>query len=338
MFINCVDIKLAILIILFLQDSTNVSTISGMLLCAEQMAKCMSQVRYEDLEVATNNWDKANELGSGGFGIVYKGIWVGLTVAIKKISYRGSSKKIQIQQSVNELKHLNSFRHDNVLPIYAYCINGSEQCLVYQYMAGGSLEYRLYKAKVPLTFAQRVKIALGTANGLQFLHTLKDKPLIHGDIKPANILLDEHNGPKIGDFGLVRFGERESMEVSSVFGTRPYLPKEYLEKRLFSAKIDTYSYGIMLFEMFTALKAHDKRRNDAFLATHMRSVSQENSQQISLMDSRLNQAEVHVEMYMFLMELAYRCTEENVDKRPTMKDVFIEFENILNEFNDFKMH
>lgn len=321
-----------------MQDLTNVSTISGMLACVEKMAEGMPQVPYADLQAATNNWNEANKLGSGGFGIVYKGTWVGLTVAIKKISYRGSSKKIQIKQSVNELKHLNSFRHDNVLPIYAYCITGSEQCLVYQYMAGGSLEYRLRSARVPLTFAQRVKIALGTANGLQFLHTLKETPLIHGDIKPANILLDEHNGPKIGDFGLVRFGRRESMTVSTVFGTRPYLPKEYLENREFSAKIDTYSYGIMLFEMFTALKAHDNKRNDAFLATHMRSVSQENSQQITLMDSRLNQAEVHVEMYMFLMKLAYRCTEENVHKRPTMKDVFVEFEKILIEFNELKGH
>ena len=109
---------------------------------------------------------------------------------------------------MGELRILNAVRHDNILPLYGYSLGGDFPCLVYQFMPNGSLEDRLLcrQAVQPLTWEQRLNVARGTARGLQFLHTMSDKPLIHGDIKSANILLDKNFEPKIGDFGLAREG------------------------------------------------------------------------------------------------------------------------------------
>ena len=109
-----------------------------------------------------------------------------------------------------ELRILHAVRHDNILPMYGYSLDGSFPCLVYQFMPNGSLEDRLLcrHGTCALSWEQRLNIARGTALGLQFLHTLREKPLIHGDIKSANILLDKNLEPKIGDFGLAREGPK----------------------------------------------------------------------------------------------------------------------------------
>uniref|UniRef100_A0A1B0DGT2 non-specific serine/threonine protein kinase n=1 Tax=Phlebotomus papatasi TaxID=29031 RepID=A0A1B0DGT2_PHLPP len=131
-------------------------------------ASTIPQIEYQELVEATNNWCDKSILGKGGFGTVYKGTWKFTAVAIKKIQYRGTgnaeANKIQMQQSLNELRYLNSCRHDNILPLYGYSINGDEPCLVYQLMTGGSLEQRLFsKAQEPLSWSQRINIAKGTA-------------------------------------------------------------------------------------------------------------------------------------------------------------------------------
>jgi interleukin-1 receptor-associated kinase 1 len=126
------------------------------------------EIPVEELEKATNNWSKENELGRGGFGVVYKGEWLSTQVAIKKIEYResrsGSSKEHWVQ-SLNELRHLNHCRHDNILPIYGYAIKGEVCLVVYKLLPGGSLEDRLAKRGgfEPLTWPLRWNIAKGTA-------------------------------------------------------------------------------------------------------------------------------------------------------------------------------
>ncbi|KAK9297160.1 hypothetical protein QLX08_009033 [Tetragonisca angustula] len=207
-------------------------------------------VPYNELTVATKEWNTYNILGKGGFGIVYRGTWKNTDVAIKRIQKRGAdsdeSHILQLQQSLREIKILNSYRHENILPLYAYSLDGKIPCLIYQLMKNGSLEDRLSlkHRSQPLSWLQRHEIAKGIACGLQYLHTVGEKPLIHGDIKSANILLDKNLEPRIGDFGLAREGlERDSMKVSKIHGTRPYLPEEFLHGRKLSTKIDTYSYG-----------------------------------------------------------------------------------------------
>ncbi|KAK9753170.1 Death domain [Popillia japonica] len=157
-----------------------------------ESAGAIPQIPYEELQKSTDNWSQINILGKGGFGIVFKGTWKCTKVAIKRIEQKENSREShieQMKQSVTELHCLNAYRHDNILPLYGYSIGGPQPCLVYQYMSGGSLDSRL-KIVDPnrvLQWPKRLDVAIGSARGLQYLHTIGEKPLIHGDIKSANI-------------------------------------------------------------------------------------------------------------------------------------------------------
>ncbi|XP_071875309.1 serine/threonine-protein kinase pelle [Bombus fervidus] len=283
-------------------------------------------VPYNELSIATNEWNLYNILGRGGFGTVYRGTWKNTAVAIKKIEKRGTdsdeSHLLQLQQSFREIKILNSCRHENILPLYAYSLDGKLPCIVYQFMKNGSLEDRLLlkQKSQPLSWIQRHEIAKGTACGLQYLHTVGEKPLIHSDIKSANILLDKNLEPRIGDFGLAREGPgRDSMEVSKIHGTRPYLPEEFLHGRKLSTKVDTYSYGIVLFELATGLPAYDKSRlGNRFLKDFIDNC--EDKDLPLLIDKKAGEKDKQV--YNNLMILGKWCTNRMAQNRPEMDYVF----------------
>lgn len=227
--------------------------------------RLIMQINYNELKQASDNFSDSNILGNGGFASVYRGNWKGTDVAIKRL------KCNLMDQALNELTILNSYRIDNILPIYGISIDGPEACLVYQFMSNGSLEDRLSckKETPPLTWNQRALIGEGVAKGLYYLHTLRDKPLVHGDVKSANVLLDSQFVPKLGDFGLARQvfkGKTPKTElcthctVSSIHGTSVYLPAEYLRHKILSPAVDVYSYGIVLLEMATGKRAYDGKR------------------------------------------------------------------------------
>ncbi|XP_012254506.2 pelle-like serine/threonine-protein kinase pik-1 isoform X2 [Athalia rosae] len=282
----------------------------------------LPQVSYDELARATNGWSVHAILGKGGFGTVFRGTWKNTQVAIKRIEQRGSATNerhaIQLQQSLRELKILDSYRHDNILSLYAYSMGDDAPCLVYQFMPNGSLEDRLLlrRGTKPLSWLQRHEIAKGTARGLQFLHTIGDKPLIHGDIKSANILLDKNLEPRIGDFGLAREGaEKDYMKVSRIHGTRPYLPHEFLHDKILSTKIDTYSYGIVLFELATGLAAYDGGRpENKFLKDFMD--SQEERNLLFLKDDKAGKENEQV--YDNLIILGKWCSNRLSKDRPEM--------------------
>ncbi|KAK2577976.1 hypothetical protein KPH14_008411 [Odynerus spinipes] len=291
----------------------------------------LPHVSYGELEVATNNWLKHNMLGKGGFGIVYRGVWKNTNVAIKKLEQRGpdsdESYVIQLQQSLKEIEILNSCPHENILPLYAYSLGGQAPCLVYQLMKNGSLEDNLllkHRSR-PLSWLQRHEIAKGTARGLQYLHTIGKKPLIHGDIKSANILLDKNYEPKIGDFGLAREGEKDFMKVSKIHGTRPYLPDDFLYGRQLSTKVDTYSYGIVLFELATGFPAYDDTRpQKKFLKEFIDSF--EDQYLPLLIDKKAGEEDKQV--YSNLIVLGKWCTNRMAQNRPEMELVFRKLDDL----------
>ncbi|XP_006615619.1 serine/threonine-protein kinase pelle isoform X1 [Apis dorsata] len=282
-------------------------------------------VIYNELNIATNEWNKNNILGRGGFGTVYRGTWKNTNVAIKKIEKRGTDSDesfvLQLQQSLREIKILNFCRHENILPLYAYSID-KVPCLIYQLMKNGSLEDRLRmrQKSQPLSWIQRHEIARGTACGLQYLHTIGEKPLIHGDIKSANILLDKNFEPRIGDFGLAREGpESDSMKVSKIHGTRPYLPEEFLHERKLSTKVDTYSYGIVLFELATGLPVYDESRlENKFLKDLIDTLKNEDL--VLLTDKKAGEKDKQV--FDNFMILGKWCSNHMAQNRPEMYNVF----------------
>ncbi|XP_050533043.1 uncharacterized protein LOC126901001 isoform X2 [Daktulosphaira vitifoliae] len=152
----------------------------------------MRMINYDELVTATDNWNKDRILGEGGFGVVYKGNWINTDVAIKRLKTKGVAEKVinmhtlgnKIQSSSREIMYLNAIKHDNILSMYGFTIHDSESCLIYQFMANGSLEDRLQckDGSKPLNWPMRENIAIGSARGLQFMHNM-NIPLIHGDIK-----------------------------------------------------------------------------------------------------------------------------------------------------------
>uniref|UniRef100_A0A915PC98 Protein kinase domain-containing protein n=1 Tax=Setaria digitata TaxID=48799 RepID=A0A915PC98_9BILA len=256
----------------WLDAKTNNRTESDMIYKTLQNTPC---IKYEDIVSITNSFSSSNILGSGGYGTVYRGIWEQTEVAVKCIQATNEYgaevifSKEQLRQSLQELKTLSKYRHDNILPLYAYSLDGPQPCLLYQYMANGSLFDCLFKKKhMVLTWFQRISIMIGCARALHYLHSVAENPIIHGDVKSANILLDKYLEPKLGDFGLCRdnFSKEDWKNdgfviASHIKGTLAYLPEEFLTKRIVSTKLDVYSYGVVLLEVATGLKPHVMRRN-----------------------------------------------------------------------------
>lgn len=203
--------------------------------------------------------------------------------------------------------------------------------MVYMLMTGGSVEQRLFKVSKPelmLQWQDRMDIAVGTARGLQFLHTFNNngKPLIHGDIKPGNILLDKSNQPKIGDFGLAREGNYQdaAMEVSRVYGTLPYLPREFLRDHTLSTKVDMFSFGIVLLELATGMRAYDKSYN--YLSKHVRLFDE--SREAELMDSKPLDDTHRDAIFRRMMRQGKSCSHPDANRRPAdMVKVLLELEN-----------
>uniref|UniRef100_A0A1I8P9Z3 non-specific serine/threonine protein kinase n=1 Tax=Stomoxys calcitrans TaxID=35570 RepID=A0A1I8P9Z3_STOCA len=285
----------------------------------------LPELDYEEITNGTDNWNEKLKLGEGGFGVVYRGVWKHIDVAIKLMSYKGNvgreRAKIQLQQSRNELNCLYRFRHDNILPIYGYCAQGEKPCLVYQLMKGGSLQDRFNTNKYALLPVQkRIDICLGTARGIFFLHTLlPNKSLIHCDIKPGNILLDQCLQPKIGDFGLAREGPKDNsyIEVAHVCGTRAYLPPEFVNLRRLSKHVDTYSFGVVLLEMFTGLRSIE---NKNLLTNNIKILLQKKTTE-DLVDPRIELTPEEKNLCKICIDLAIQCIKDDPLQRPNMEDV-----------------
>jgi serine/threonine protein kinase len=224
----------------------------------------LRNVPVSELAAACNGFSPQSLVGKGGFGEVYRGQWQNQEVAVKRIKENrrltnDQNFQIYVNQAIIELQVMHTYPALNILPLVAYSFTedlSTEPCLVYLYMPNGAVSDRL-KLKnntPPLTWEQRANIALGTARGLCHLHI---NNIIHLDIKSGNILLDKHLEPKIGDFGLARGGpedERYShITVTSILGTGAYLPDDYRRNHQLHPAVDTFCYGIFLFELVTGV-------------------------------------------------------------------------------------
>lgn len=223
-----------------------------------------------ELKTATADFGPKTLLGEGGFGWVFKGwvdensfapcdLGVGIAVAVKKCK-PDSEQGLKHWQA--EVKLLGKFCHPNLVNLLGYCNENSELLLVYEYMQNGSLERHLFNEDAdPLSWETRLKIAIGAARGLTFLHTT-EKQVIYRDFKPSNILLDEDFNAKLSDFGLARFGpvNGKSHVTTEVAGTYGYAAPEYIASGHLYVKSDVYGFGVVLLEIITGLRVVDVKR------------------------------------------------------------------------------
>ncbi|XP_015942122.2 LEAF RUST 10 DISEASE-RESISTANCE LOCUS RECEPTOR-LIKE PROTEIN KINASE-like 2.1 isoform X2 [Arachis duranensis] len=208
---------------------------------------------YSDMKKMTNSFK--NKLGAGGFGSVYKGqLKDGRHVAVKILS----ELKGDGEDFINEVVSMSRTSHVNIVALLGFCFEGSKQALVYDFMPNGSLEKLLSDehdviGDRQLDYQTLYDIAIGVAKGLEYLHKGCNTRILHFDIKPHNILLDENFCPKISDFGLAKVCTRkESMvSISGTRGTAGYIAPEVFSRNfgVISHKSDVYSYGMMVLEM-----------------------------------------------------------------------------------------
>ncbi|EPB69716.1 kinase domain protein [Ancylostoma ceylanicum] len=280
-------------------------------------------VPYTELLTATSNFAESNVLGKGGYGVVYVGEWKHTKIAVKRFMTSGNKgshiQRERLRQSLQELRTLAKYRHDNILPLYAFSLEGPEPCLVYQFMSNGSLEDRLLcrRGTPPLSWLQKKEIAEGSARGLHFLHCIASTPIIHGDVKSANILLDRHFEPKLGDFGLSRDGkvetdaqEQSPLIASHVKGTLAYLPPEFITNKILSTKLDVYSFGIVLLEITTGLRAYMDSRSPPGLAEYC--VCTKSSRKGDWIEALMDRRTPHVSNEVFILfNLVCKCSSKH---------------------------
>lgn len=284
------------------------------------------QIALDELTKATKNWNEEETLGAGAFGVVYKGKWKHTEVAIKRINCIGYDKnattKKRLKQILIEMRFLNENRHDNILPLYGYSFDGSSACLVYQMMACGSLDLRLRQKKSPLTYQQRLDIAVGTARGLQFLHTFHKRATIHGDIKSANILLDNNLQPKIGDFGLACQISNDT-KSKRLYGTHGYIADDFISSLIISTKNDVYAFGVILFELATSLRPLDERRGKYRKLTQYMWAFSESSERINaLINAHVKtSSKIGQQTLLQMISIGYSCTRVTRNARPEMSTI-----------------
>ncbi|XP_077231011.1 putative serine/threonine-protein kinase PBL21 isoform X4 [Tasmannia lanceolata] len=218
---------------------------------------------FRELAIATRNFRAADLIGEGGFGRVYKGILdTGQIVAIKQLNRDGLQGN---QEFVVEVLMLSLLHHANLVNLIGYCADGDQRLLVYEYMPMGSLENHLFGMqpdREPLGWNTRMKIAVGAARGLEYLHVEANPPVIYRDLKSANILLDNDFNPKLSDFGLAKLAPvGDKTHVSTrVMGTYGYCAPEYAMSGKLTLKSDIYSFGVVLLELISGRKAIDNSK------------------------------------------------------------------------------
>ncbi|XP_074326811.1 putative serine/threonine-protein kinase PIX13 isoform X2 [Apium graveolens] len=280
-------------------------------------------------------------LGVGGFGTVYKG-WVdektlepckigtGMVVAIKKLNHE-SVQGFQEWQS--EVNFLGTLSHPNLVKLLGYCWEDQDLLLVYEFMQKGSLENHLFRrssAVEPLSWNKRLKIAIGAARGLSFLHN-SEKKIIYRDFKASNILLDGDYNPKISDFGLAKLGPAggESHVTTRVMGTYGYAAPEYVATGHLYVKSDVYGFGVVLLEMLTGLRALDMKRpsSQQNLINWGKPFLSQKRKLKTIMDARI-EGQYSTKAAVQAAQLTLKCLETDMRKRPSMNEVVEVLEQI----------
>ncbi|WVZ65510.1 hypothetical protein U9M48_014860 [Paspalum notatum var. saurae] len=280
---------------------------------------------YEELSEATDNFSMEHKIGQGGYGSVYYAELRGEKAAIKKMDTKAS------QEFLAELKVLTHVHHLNLVRLIGFCV---ESCLflVYEFIENGNLSEHLRgKGYEPLSWASRIRIALDSARGLEYIHEHTVPLYVHRDIKSANILIDKDFRAKVADFGLAKLSEIGATSQSfptRIVGTFGYMPPEYARYGEVSPKVDVYAFGIVLYELLSAKDAIVRSTESTgaqslvYLFEDTLSMPDPKEALQKLIDPRLG-GDYPIDSVLKIAYLARSCTHEEPSMRPTMRSVVV---------------
>ncbi|KAK9063848.1 hypothetical protein SSX86_017720 [Deinandra increscens subsp. villosa] len=296
---------------------------------SQNQAKVFS---IEELKKATNNYDESKIIGKGGYGTVYKGVLSDNRIVAIKKSKLADQTQAQIEQFINEVVILSQINHRNVVKLIGCCLETEIPLLVYEFISNGTLSDHIHNKDnlSALTWDIRLRIATETAEALSYLHSAASVPIIHRDVKPMNILLDDNYVAKVADFGASKLIPIDQNELATlVQGTLGYLDPEYLQTNQLTDKSDVYSFGVVLVELLSGKMAlsFDRPEEERNLAIYFL-FSLKQGRLFQVLDERLQLNEVPSEIIQ-VSRLAERCLRVKGDDRPTMKEVAIELQGVL---------
>nr|XP_043612799.1 putative receptor-like protein kinase At5g39000 [Erigeron canadensis] len=289
--------------------------------------------KLHEILSATENFNESFVIGSGGFGKVYKGkVIVGtshVVAAIKRLDLMSDQGATEFWA---EVEMLSKLRHSHLVSLIGYCNYEQEMILVYEYMQNGTLEDHLHKPlRTHLSWVERLKICIGAARGLDYLHTGTgiEFGVIHRDVKSSNILLNENWAAKISDFGLSKIGPTNQPRTyvnTLVKGTFGYLDPNYFATGQLTRKSDVYAFGVVLLEMLCQKRPVDRSLEFGLATWAQDSVKEGNLKNI--IDSGIR-GEISPKCLKGFAKIAIRCLESHPKHRPTMTEVIFSLESIL---------
>ncbi|XP_058109642.1 receptor-like cytoplasmic kinase 176 [Magnolia sinica] len=334
------------------KDGTNLSSSSSKVSSASVPATPRSEgeilqssnlksFTFSELKSATRNFRPDSVLGEGGFGSVFKG-WIdensfaatrpgtGVVIAVKRLNQDGYQGH---KEWLAEVNYLGQLHHPNLVNLIGYCFEDEQRLLVYEFMPRGSLENHLFRRGTyfqPLSWNLRMKVALGAAKGLAFLHNAETK-VIYRDFKTSNVLLDSNYNAKLSDFGLAKdapTGDKSHVSTR-VMGTYGYAAPEYLATGHLTTKSDVYSFGVVLLEMLSGRRTVDKNRpsGEHNLVEWARPFLVHRRKIFRVLDSRL-EGQYSTGGAHKVATLALQCISTEAKFRPNMDDVVATLEQL----------
>ncbi|KAG8660588.1 hypothetical protein MANES_02G177400v8, partial [Manihot esculenta] len=278
---------------------------------------------YDELNKATNHFK--DEIGKGAFGTVFRGVIAnGITVAIKRLEKVVAEGEREFR---NEMRVIGRTHHKNLVRLFGYCHDGTNRLLVYEYMSNGSLADFLFKSEQKPAWEERIEIALNIARGIFYLHEECETQIIHCDIKPENILIDEKGGVKIADFGLSKLlMPNQSKTYTGVRGTRGYVAPEWHRNFPITVKADVYSYGIMLLEIICCRRNLDMHvpDNEIVLAEWVYECFESNELRKLVQHEEVGETKLER-----MVKVGLWCIQDEPSLRPSIKRVALMLEGTI---------
>ncbi|XP_059072036.1 G-type lectin S-receptor-like serine/threonine-protein kinase SD2-5 [Cryptomeria japonica] len=285
---------------------------------------------FQELQDATNGF--STKLGSGGFGSVYQGVLSDSSkIAVKRLHRAGHGEN----GFRAEVETLGKIDHLNLVRLKGFCVEKFHRMLVYEYLPNGSLDKWIFFNKSHsylLDWKSRSRVVLDIARGLAYLHEECQDRIIHFDIKPQNILLDQNFNAKVSDFGLAKLINREQSEVITMIRRTPgYMAPELLNMHIIE-KADIFSFGVMMIEIISGKRSRELSENGLF---SLLQVKAEEGRLLDLVYPRLENEETGIkEEAVKLIKVGMWCVQDNFTRRPAMSIVVKALEGLIDTFND----